>query len=121
MATEWPVLVLGIFGAGTIGAMAKDTVKDLIARRVPNVETAAEREARRIETREGNLDAAQKAFQDSIHRELDQVRALHQKCELDRKLENEKCQAALLTASDKIANLAGRVEFFQTALDNLAP
>ncbi len=117
MATEWPVWVLGLIGSGAAGAWGRD----IIAKVVPNRDEAAKRETTRIEKREENLDAATKAFQDSIHRELDQVRALHDKCEADRQNDHKECQAALLMASEKIANLSGRVEFFQSALDNLKP
>ncbi len=117
MATEWPVWVLGLIGSGAAGAWGRD----IIAKIVPNREAAAEREANRINTQQENLDTSQKEFQASIYREMDKFQKMHEKCEDDRKKDNDKYQAALQIASEKIANLSGRVEFLQAALDNLKP
>ncbi len=117
MATDWPVWVLGIFGAGTIGAMVKDTVKDIVARRVPNVET----EADRVVKREAEADTTATAFREELRGEIGKLREMHAECEKARKADHAECQASRAQDREEVAELRGRVAFFQSALDNLTP
>ncbi len=113
--------VVTMIGSGGIGAALLALAREVIKRRVPDLETTEARDTKRIEQREANLDAAYKAFQDSVYRELDQSRKLHDKCEENRRIDHQECEAKLLAATEKTANLAGRVEFFEKSLDNLRP
>jgi len=108
-------IALTLIGGGSIGA----ALMEVIRRRMPNVETSAEREAKRIETREGNLDAATKEFQASIRRELDQVHTAHQECEKNRRLDNEKCEQLRKQDRDEVIDLGKQVQFLKGSLDTL--
>ncbi len=113
--------VVSLLGAGGLGAGILALAREVIKKRVQDVDTVAKRDTERIEQREANLDSAYKAFQESVYRELDQSRKLHDKCEENRRIDHQECEAKLLAATEKTANLAGRVEFFEKSLDNLRP
>jgi len=108
-------IALTLIGGGSIGA----ALMEVIRRRMPNVEAAAEREAKRIETREGNLDAATKEFQESIRRELDQVHKAHEQCEQNRRSDNEKCEQLRKQDRDEVIDLGKQVQFLKGSLDTL--
>jgi len=112
---DWQTMGMTALGAGGLGA----ALMEIIRRRMPNVETAAEREAKRIETREGNLDAATKEFQESIRRELDQVHKAHEQCEQNRRSDNEKCEQLRKQDRDEVIDLGKQVQFLKGSLDTL--
>lgn len=118
MTVDWWTAGLGLLGTGAVGAWGKDLIK-LVSRRVPDVETAAERETKRIETRENALDKATKEFQDSIRRELDQVHQAHKDCEERRRIDHKECQETRMLDREKVVAQEEQIKFLRECYDNL--
>src|SRR5678816_856959 len=110
---DWTTLIGGVLGGGAIGT----ATLEIIRRRVPSADTAADRETKRIETREKALDAATKEFQDSIRRELDQVHKAHEKCEENRRIDHKECHEARMQDRERATALEKQVEFLRISLD----
>ncbi len=87
-------------------------VKTVIERRVPNIETAAERAAKREETEDASRDKFRDELRERIEKQDQHICSLeekHKECEEARRIANDKCAADRAVDREEMASLRGQV------------